>query len=158
NLTAAPGTTSWDVVQQQASPTQAVHTLSLLQRLEGAVVISVPTATGANPLCAVNANHPQLRSVLAFFAGLNPHPLRCLLLQNTWSAGVFLCWGVALFLALLGLWGLRCTQPDRRERIQQTGCTALLLCAALIFLPFAFSTAPALFPNSMARYLILFVA
>jgi hypothetical protein len=154
NLTAAPGTTSWDALLQQVSPTQAAHTISLIQRLGGAVVISVPTATGANPLCAVNTGLPHLRSVLAFFTGINPHPLRCFLLQSTWSAGVFLCWGVALFLALLGLWRMR---SHRRERIQQTGRTALLLCAALIFLPFAFSTAPALFPNSLARYLILFV-
>ena len=155
NLTAGPGTTSWDVLQQQALPMQAARTISLQQRLGGAVVISVPTATGANPLCVVNVDHSQLRSVLAFFVGLNPHPLRCLLLQSTWSAGVFLCWGVALFLTLLGLWR---TQKDRRERIQQTGRAAMLLCAALIFLPFAFSTVPALFPDSMARYLILFVA
>ncbi|HEY4387988.1 MAG TPA: hypothetical protein VGN34_26360, partial [Ktedonobacteraceae bacterium] len=81
-----------NVLRAGGTPTLPKHILLPLE-IKGALLITLPTATGANPLCSVNDVH-ALR--LGSF-----HGLHCTLVHTGWSAGVILLWLVACVLALV---------------------------------------------------------
>ncbi|MBE3561297.1 MAG: glycosyltransferase family 39 protein [Ktedonobacteraceae bacterium] len=126
----------------------------LLHQLKGALLISLPTATGANPLCGV-------AEVRAWNVG-SLHTLRCTLVHTGWSLGVLLLWGLALLLAVSTLWqlwrggrGLRSWSDDERQlAVRQCVQLALLLAAAITLVLYILSPNSALYPVATSRYLI----
>jgi hypothetical protein len=156
NLTAPANRKSWlyilNAVQAGGTPQLPKHLLIPLE-LKGALLISLPTATGANPLCAVNDVH--------LFSLTSLHGLHCTLVHTTWSAGLILLWLIACLFALGALWHLRFrSQPlpwpaeIRRACIIQSSRLALLLAGALPLLLYILSPNSAFYPVATSRYLI----
>lgn len=159
NFQAAPGANSLDVLRAQtiASPTLVPY----FQRFAGAIFLSLPSTTGASPLCAINEPLAHINSISDPFAALNAHPMFCAVKQGLWSFGTLACWSVAILIVLFALvkaWNARShsgwTAEERQSIIRQVGRLALLASAGMTFVPFILSTSPALFPYTMGRYLV----
>ncbi len=156
NLTAPANRKSWlyilNAVQAGGTPHLPKHILLPLQ-IKGALLVSLPTATGANPLCAVNDVH--------LFSLTSLHGLHCTLVHTGWSAGLILLWLVACLFALGALWRIcfrtlpRPWSPEtRRVCIVQFSRLALLLAGALPVLLYMLSPNSAFYPVATSRYLI----
>ncbi|QBD82289.1 hypothetical protein EPA93_42455 [Ktedonosporobacter rubrisoli] len=159
NLQAAPGkdtlTLLWKV-NRSFGITQPPLALLLPQEIKGALLVSLPTSTNANPLCPVADVH------LWQFDNLNA--IRCTLVHTGWSIGVLALWAVAAWLALRelwlywrlsrsGMWSL----DERQGTILSFSRLALLVGSAITFLLYMFSPSPALFPVATSRYLVGFL-
>lgn len=130
-----------------------IRHVPLLQKVAGALLLGLPDATGANPICAV-----QYRHFSGLFSRANLH---CTLLQGSWSLGAILLWLSAVVLTLLVLW-------QRRREVQKhfidtearfitvRYCARLMLLgyAALTFILFTLSPVAAIDPWNHSRYLI----
>ena len=121
--------------------------------IKGALLITLPTATGASPLCADSDVHAiQLGSF---------HGLHCTLVHTGWSVGVILLWIVACLLALFLLWRLcfggtpRPWGPEtKRAAILQCSRLAVLGAGAIPVVLYAASPNSAFYPVAASRYLI----
>lgn len=158
NLTAPPGQDTLTYIRNIQSA-EGIRRLPFdvlfpLQ-LKGTFFISLPGATGANPLCYSYVDDVQIVS----FGDL--HQAHCTLMHTGWSIGIVLLWLVATFFAGRALWRLyRSSTPSssseiRRQRlVRYTGRLALLLNAVFVLIPFLFSPASAYFPVPDMRYLV----
>jgi len=135
---------------QHAGSTQ--H-LPFLQQLVGTFMISLPNATGFNPLCHANA-FPYFSSVIS---------VPCVVLQGGWGLGYMILWICATFSTTYAIWqGWRArtlSQADdtdiERQSIKRQCCRLmLLLSAGGTILLYAISPAAAVFPEPTARYLL----
>jgi len=126
--------------------------VQILQQLKGALLISLPTATGANPLCSVSDAYALNLSSL--------QGLHCTLVHAGWSAGIIFLWLIAMLSALGMLWQLlRCSPKswsleERQEFIRHTVRLLLLVCSAGTLLLYILSPNSALYPVATSRYLI----
>lgn len=124
----------------------------ILQQLFGALLISLPTATGANPLCSVSDVHVLNLSSLS--------GLQCTLVHTGWSVGIIFLWFIAVLSAVGMLWQLlRCSPKpwspeERQEFIRHTARLLLLVCSAGTLLLYILSPNSALYPVATSRYLV----
>jgi Dolichyl-phosphate-mannose-protein mannosyltransferase len=122
--------------------------------LAGAFLVTLPTMTGANAVCSVDAaNAWPLSSKTA------SHTVGCTVLHGFWSGGIILLWMTSAYLSLRKLVVLkgnnRFRRPtcDLRLATRDSAQLALLLAAALIFLLYALSPASSQVPWYSRRYL-----
>jgi hypothetical protein len=115
-------------------------------------MISLPNATGLNPLCPAEA--------FPFFGVQNN---RCIVLQGGWGLGYLVLWALATFCMVRVIWqgwkGTSLLKPDwlfaeRQNMIRQCCQLMLLVSAGGTILLYALSPAAAAFPGPTARYLV----
>jgi hypothetical protein len=158
NLTAPPGkdTLFYAVHAMQAggTPQLPLHILLPMQ-LKGVFLISLPTVTGANPLCYGSVSDVHLLSLGSF------HALRCTLVHTGWPLGLILLWLIAFGLAIRSLWSLRLqssssswSSDKRREAIRYSLYLALLINAAIPVLLYTLSPNSAFYPVATSRYMV----
>jgi len=158
NLTAPPGkdTLFYAVHAMQAggTPQLPLHILLPMQ-LKGVFLISLPTVTGANPLCYGSVSDVHLLSLGSF------HALRCTFVHTAWPLGVILLWLVAFVLTIRSLWRLRLPSSnsspssDRRKKaIRYSLHLALLINGALPVLLYTLSPNSAFYPVATSRYMV----
>lgn len=156
NLHAPPGEDSisvlWRIHRVAGIPRPPLRVLWPLQ-VKGALLVSLPTATGANPLC-----RPSDAEVIGFS---NLHALQCSLVHAGWSLGTIALWTTAVLLALAGLWrswrrSSECPRSaeERRDLVLHCARLALLLNAAITLVLYILSPNSALFPVPTSRYLV----
>lgn len=119
-------------------------------QLRGALLISLPLATGAAPLCSP--------SQINFSNLSNHHVMLCTSTYTIWSLSIIVLWVVAAAFAFYGSWRIWSRRPyageERRILIVSTARLALLATSALTFLLYVVSPDSALFSVPTARYLI----
>ncbi len=127
--------------------------LPFLQQLVGTFMISLPNATGFNPLCHASA-FPYFSTVIS---------MPCVVLQGGWGLGYVILWVCATFSTAYVIWrGWRArtlSQSDNanmeRQSIKRQCCRLmLLLSTGGTILVYAISPAAAVFPEPTARYLL----
>lgn len=124
---------------------------SRIDQIKGALLVSLPTVTGANPLCSVSD---------ALALNLNSaHALQCAAVHAGWSAGVLILWFLAAAMVVGVLWSLwrrraSWTGEERREIIKQSARLSLLAGAAIALILYIISPNSALYPVATSRYLI----
>jgi 4-amino-4-deoxy-L-arabinose transferase-like glycosyltransferase len=130
--------------------------LPFLQQLVGTFLISLPSATGYNPLCSSNA-FPY------FHLPNHPASIPCIILHGGWSTGYLILWLLATVPAARFVWlhwrGTSLLQPawtfeERQQMIRQCGRLMLLFSALGTLLLYALSPIAATAPGPTARYLI----
>jgi hypothetical protein len=129
-----------------------VH-VPLFKKLLGALLVGLPSATGANPICP-----PQN---VPFFGLYTPADRHCIILQGSWSLGCIVLWLIAVALALWALWQRRhqlqkyLVDAEARYYTARYGARLMLLSsAALTLILFAFSPVAGLDPWTNSRYLL----
>jgi hypothetical protein len=156
NISAAPGddTFTWLQKLQTAKDTVLPPFQILFPRqLEGALLISMPGATGAYPLCYNYVDEIQIWNI----GGL--HAIRCTLMHTIWSASIILLWIIALCLTIRNLWRItrKTSRPwpdeQRKEFIRHAGRFALLFNGFVVLFIFVISPNAALYPVPDMRYL-----
>ncbi|TMC23429.1 MAG: hypothetical protein E6J34_03030 [Chloroflexi bacterium] len=151
NATAPFGRTSFNVlldIHHSGAEQLAALPDVFFRQLTGALLISLPMATGFNPLCRASQ-----------FPYFGKPEISCILLQGGWSIGYLALFVLASLVALYTakrllhksmLW----TFDERREMIIQCGRLMLLICAGGTLFLFATSPNAALVPVPTSRYLI----
>jgi hypothetical protein len=164
NIAAPSGHDTWTVlqrVQEVGSNTPKAQTLAIY----GAILISIPTATGATPLCSPPDPNIIINKTL------NPHYFPCALIQGVWGIGYLVLLLVAFLLSIWGVWklwrtnaglkksslalaaSLQESQEERQQRVRLVANLALLGGASLAIFLYARTPAPAFAPLTNARYL-----
>ena len=151
NLTRSAGekSTLFYVTHAVSAGGTPVH---ILQQLKGALLISLPTATGANPLCAVADVHAVKLNSL--------HGIHCTLVHTGWSIGIICLWIIATLSVLGVLWQLLRRSPrswslaERQDFIRQWARLSLLAASAGTLILYIASPNAALYPVATSRYLI----
>lgn len=119
-------------------------------QLRGALLISLPLATGAAPLCSP--------SQISFADLSRTHDAVCTLTYSAWSLGIIVLWMLSAVAALYQIWRVWSGRPyaaeERRLLIVSTARLALLATSALTFLLYVISPDSALFSVATSRYLI----
>jgi 4-amino-4-deoxy-L-arabinose transferase-like glycosyltransferase len=125
------------------------HILYLLQ-LKGALLISLPLATGATPLCSP--------SQISFSILHSIHIVLCTFTYTAWSLGIIVLWILAAAFTLYQIWRVWSSRPyaaeERRLLVVSTARLALLATSALTFLLYVISPDSALFSVPTSRYLV----
>ncbi len=148
-----------DIHHSGADEMAAQH-IPWLRSVVGAVIIALPLATGANPLC------PQ--QAIPLFGPPTPLMAQCVILQGGWGIAYLVLGIVAAIPALAVVWPYRrallasSTQvgwsfEERQAVILQCSRLMVLTSAALTFLPYMISPSPATVPFTSARYLTCMV-
>jgi hypothetical protein len=167
NLHAPHGSTTLDIILLLRNDfnyelTHSIYNHNrLYYQVKGTLLVSLPMATGAPPLC-FDHNWVVLGRGGAFaaFQCLNPQaPQWMIVLSLVWSFGFLLLWLLSAGHELSLLWQIARLSKDirkspalRQEVTRHFARLALLLCAALILLEFAISPVAAVFPAA-GRYL-----
>jgi hypothetical protein len=155
NVTAPPDYNSIAMLLRIHSSGANQH-FPFLQQLVGTLLISLPSATGYNPLCSPSA-FPY------FHPAGSPSSIPCILLQGGWSTGYLVLWILAAIPAVRFVWrhwqGTSLLQPawtfeERQQMIRQCGRLMLLVSALGTLLLYALSPVAASAPGPTARYLI----
>lgn len=167
NLTAPAGYDTWSALQHVQNMGSNIPN-EQINALAGAILISLPAATGATPLCGpydviTITNKP-----------LHPYTLStCAIVQGVWGIGYLILLTVALLLGVLSVWHFWRTRAswkapspapateapvqERQEAkqgyIRQMVVLALLGAAALAIILYARTPAAAFAPMTDARYL-----
>jgi hypothetical protein len=122
----------------------------MLRRLVGTLIVSLPNATGYNPLCSLDT--------MPYFG--TPH-MDCILLQGAWGLAYLLLWGLAGVMIGRALWRKGPWQrrhdwtfEEKQQVIRQCGRLMLWICAGGTLFLYAISPDPVLVPMPTARYLI----
>ena len=126
--------------------------LPFLQQIVGTLMVSLPNATGFNPLCL-----PQ------DFPYFGTPSASCMVLQGGWGLGYLILWAIATFLVVRALWqgrkGASLLNPDlsfdeRQTMIRQCCQLMLLVSAGGTIILYAISPLAAMAPAPTARYLV----
>lgn len=134
---------------QSMGGTTTVLSYAFSDQMLGAILVSIPMATGASPVCAVSAVPGQWRQQTS-----------CMLFQGCWGVGFLLLLTIAIVFAVRGLrqWHKvfysQFSLDDRQSIVRCTARLALLGSAGLTLLAYVSSPAPALVPVTSARYLV----
>jgi len=151
NFTAPLSNNSIAVLLSNQHSGAAQH-LPFLQQIVGAIMISLPNATGFNPLCP-DTTFPYFGTAHTF----------CGILQASWGIGYLMLWAFTTLLTVYVIWrGWRARASstldgggmERQAMIRQ--CCRLMILVSVggtIFL-YAISPAAAAFPGPTARYLV----
>lgn len=116
----------------------------------GAILITIPTATGANPLCPISEPNPWIHQL----------SLSCMGFQANWGVGVVILWALAISAVIKELLKQRQVlstsgSPAEKEHLVRCTCRFMLLASVgLTALSYATSPNAALYPASTARYLV----
>jgi hypothetical protein len=150
NLTLTAGRRTWFYIVNAVSAGNAP--IQIWQQIKGALLISLPTATGANPLCAVSS---------AYVVRLNSlNGVHCTLVHSGWSLGWLCLWMIAVLSACGMLWQLlRYHRQDwsfekRQEAVRQWGRLSLLVAGGGTLLLYTVSPNAVVYPVATSRYLI----
>lgn len=123
---------------------------SFWDALLGTALISVPMATGAPNICIVSTTPGQWREQLS----------SCLITQGAWGVGFLLLFLLACLLTARNVIRAHRSAPRprsieaQRNLILHSSRAMVLASAGLTLLAFLFSSAPALVPETSARYLV----
>jgi len=134
---------------QSMGGTTSVLSYAFRDQMLGAILVSIPMATGASPVCAVSAVPGQWRQQTS-----------CMLFQGCWGVGFLLLLAIAIVLTVRGLRQWRkvfypqFSLDERQSILRCAARLALLGSAGLTILAYASSPAPALVPVTSARYLV----
>jgi hypothetical protein len=128
---------------------QISHTFA--DQVLGTLLVGIPMATGASPLCTAST-----------VPGAWRQQIPCMLshLQAFWGVGFVLLWALATFLAVRELRGWRqeytssSSSEERRSVVMRTAHLMILAGAGLTLLSYVSSPAPALVPITSTRYLV----
>ena len=128
--------------------------------IAGTLLVSLPSITGAPPLCYDSSLILYGVPKMTVFNCLNASYVAWqVLLTLLWSLSLLILWAVAVLQTLASLNRLRLRAPrrtppaeQRRDIIRYFARLALLVTAALFFIQFALSPVAAVFPSN-ARYL-----
>lgn len=129
---------------------QTLQSYTFLDAFLGAVLISVPMATGAPNICIVSTTPGQWREQLS----------SCLITQGAWGVGFLLLFLLACLLTARNVIRAYRSAPRprsieaQRNLILHSSRAMVLASAGLTLLAFLFSSAPALVPETSARYLV----
>src|SRR6266567_591707 len=155
NITALPQQSSlfyFLLVYRADTTGRFLQHVPLVQKMVGALLVGLPDATGANPICTTRN--------LPLFGLLSPASLQCTLRQGSWALGCIALWLIAVFLAIRALWQQRqqaraslANFEERQITIRHAARLVLLGSAGLTLLLFAFSPVAALDPWTNSRYL-----
>ncbi len=121
-------------------------------QLLGTVLVSIPQATGASPLCSISATPGQWRQQIS----------SCMIFQGFWGLAFIALLSIATIIAICVLPNWRTilnpssalTQNERHRLVYHMARLFLLGTAILTLLAYLFSPAPALVPVTSSRYLI----
>ncbi|HLH62515.1 MAG TPA: hypothetical protein VKV20_12595 [Ktedonobacteraceae bacterium] len=125
--------------------------LPFLQQIVGTLMISLPDATGFNPLCPTQA-----------FPYFGTPDVSCIVLQTGWSLGYLILWTIATCFTVAAIWRARrgalllnqnWSVEERQQVIRQFCRLMLLVSAGGTILLYALSSVAAAFPAPTARYL-----
>jgi len=124
---------------------------SFADQVLGTLLVAIPMATGASPLCTASTVPGAWRQQIS-----------CMLshLQAFWGVGFVLLWALATFLAVRELHGWRqdyqpaSSPEERRSVVLRTARLVILAGAGLTLLSYVSSPAPALVPITSTRYLV----
>ena len=132
---------------------QTFKHIPLIRKMLGALLVGLPAATGANPICpAQNLSFPDL---------FTSADLQCTLRQGSWAIGCIILWLTAAFLNIKAFWQQRlwaranAAHTEERQTSARSMARLMLLgVGGLTLLLFAFSPVAALNPWANFRYLI----
>ncbi len=124
---------------------------SFADQVLGTLLVAIPMATGASPLCTAST-----------VPGAWRQQIPCMLshLQAFWGVGFVLLWALATFLAVRELRRWRqdyrpaSSPEERRSVVLRTARLVILAGAGLTLLSYVPSPAPALVPITSTRYLV----
>jgi 4-amino-4-deoxy-L-arabinose transferase-like glycosyltransferase len=153
NISAPPGQSTLSYVLNVHSASGITlppkYILYFLQ-LRGALLISLPLASGVAPLCSP--------SEINFTNWGNAHVALCTFTSTIWSLGIVVLWLLAVAFALYRVWHIWSERPysteERRRMAISAARLALLATSALTFFLYIISPDAALFPVPTSRYLI----
>ncbi len=141
-------------IHQDGAKEMLAQHLTWLHHLVGTMMISLPRATGANPVCSATA--------FPAFSPLSTSTLPCIFFHGVWGAGYLILWIIATFLAIRIVWQYRhhfFKQKDSFEERQQLiyQCSQLILLGsvAITLVSYASSPKSAISPVITFRYLIM---
>ncbi len=156
NITAPPGKDLISVLRNIHSVVgvpQPPFDVLFPRQIEGAFLITLPTATGANPLCSSTDIH--------IFHFTDLHAFRCNLFPATWSLGIVLLWTIAISMAVGALWRFWFRSPassrsleEKQNAVLHFSRLSLLMCSAITFVLYVLSPNAGLFPVATSRYLV----
>lgn len=142
----------YDIHRAGAEQVAAQH-LPFLRQVIGAIMISLPLATGANPSCPIET--------FPLFGAPTTASLQCAVFEGCWGIGFIVLGIVAAVLAVRGIWPYwrRSTRPERSFEQKQTvirECArlSLLVSGGLTLLSYMLSPIAAVIPDITSRYLI----
>ena len=125
------------------------------QGLAGAMLVTLPVMTGANPLCSVSAQDAWPLSGRS-----SPHVIACTAVHGLWGAGMVALGAISAAVAAGGLWlqwrrrGARnWSREERADAVRRCAQLALLGSGALILILYILSPASAHVPWYNRRYL-----
>ncbi len=130
--------------------------------IRDAIQISLPTATGASPLCPVTTRPDGVAVLLAHAVSFSSrYATACTFTHTIWPLGIVALWMIATILALYTLkpyWRRfirsEWSPEEKTSVVRQVGRLSLLAIAGITFALFTISPNAALFPIATSRYLI----
>ncbi len=142
------------IIFTHASNGQVVSQPSLLQKIAGTLLVSLPLATGASVICPILPGDAWPLSGQS-----TTHTLVCTAVHATWGLGSLILWVIAVVLALRAYWQLRYQSAkksweERRAAIRQCARLMVLGSAGLTCLIYLLSAPSALGPWPGSRYLV----
>ena len=147
----------WGAIFHFSSTNEA---FSFGQRIVATILVSLPVATGANPLCPLNRGNAWPLSTQS-----GPYVIQCTVVHGTWGFGVIVLWLVAASLAFRHYWKLlwlsrvkSWTVEERRDAIREVARLMLLGSVGLTLFIFVLSRPSGQVPWPSTRYLVGFLA
>ena len=125
---------------------------SFWDQILGAILVSIPQASGASPLCPIPTLAGEWKQQIS----------SCMIFQGSWGVAFIVLLIIATIAAVFTLpqWRATFNPPstlamnERQHLVRHTARLCLLGAAILTLLAYVFSPAPALVPITSSRYLI----
>lgn len=126
---------------------------SIIGKFAAALLVLLPLATEANPLCPLTR-----QQVWPITGQSGPYVIQCTLVHGTWGLGIIVLWAIAAFIAVREFRSsiLAHSPEERRAAVIQFARLMLLASAGLSFIVFTFSAQGVLDPWFNNRYLVAF--
>jgi hypothetical protein len=130
---------------------------SLLQKIAGTLLVSLPLATGASTICPISPGDAWPLS-----ARSSSYTLQCTAVHGLWGLGSIVLWTVAVILAVRYYWKLHpqfpakpwSSEEKRHAAIRQFARLMLLASVGLALVIYLLSAPSALDPWPGSRYLV----
>ena len=159
NLTVPLQQGSWNVVGaifSYGSSQKAIGLPSLGQRIIATILVSLPVATGVNPLCPLYHGNAWPLS-----GSSSRYVIQCTVVHGAWGLGFIILWTVAVLLTIRYYWKLRLrskeaswSAEERQVAIRRMARLMLLGSAGLTVFIFAISAPSGQVPWPASRYLV----
>src|SRR2546421_5577270 len=143
--------TLWQLHSDGGLGPAALTSHTFVDQVSGTLLVGIPMATGASPLCTAST-----------VPGAWRQQIPCMLshLQAFWGVGFVLLWALATFLAVRELRGWRreytssSSPGEKRSVVMRAARLMILAGAGLTLLSYVSSPGPALVPITSTRYLV----